>query len=573
MPEPKPVPMFDSGPERPWLSAYPPGVPADIDPPTEPVTGYLADAAARFPDHPALDFFGVTTTYRDLAGQVARAAEALRRLGVAPGDRVALVLPNCPQHVVAFYAVLRLRAVVVEHNPLYTADELRTQLADHGAQVVVCWDKVAATVLGLRDQTQVRTVIGVDLTAALPARTRLALWLPLPAARRARAEVHARLPQGVLGWEALVADSPPLPDEHPGPDVEDLAALQYTGGTTGVPKGAMLSHANLRANAEQGRAWVPELREGEETVYGILPLFHAYGLTLCLTFAVKIGACLVLLPRFDVDQVLAAVRRRPPTFLPGVPPIYDRLAAAAAARGVDLTAVRFSLSGAMPLPAEVVARWEQLTGGLLVEGYGMTEGSPILLGNPMSKHRRPGSVGVPFPSTSIRVVDQRDPDIDVGQGDVGELVVRGPQVFAGYWNRPEETAQTLLEGGWMRTGDLVTIDDDGFVRIVDRVKELIITGGFNVYPSEVETVVRDLPAVADCAVVGLPSSSGEQVAVAVVLEPGASLTLDELRAHCKQHLAAYKVPRRMAVVDDLPRNQIGKVQRRALRAQVETLPE
>ncbi|WP_346534733.1 long-chain-fatty-acid--CoA ligase [Micromonospora sp. DPT] len=548
--------------ERPWLRSYAPDVPTTIAPSEESLVDLLRAAAGRFGSRVALDFFGSTTTYAELDAQVARAAEALRRLGVGAGDRVALVLPNCPQHVIAFYAALRLGAVVVEHNPLYTPQELAHQLADHGARVAVVWDKAVPQVRGAG---AVETVVAVDLTRALPRAKRWALRLPLAKARAARAAMTAPAP-GALSWDALLAAAPPLPAGHPAPGPDDTALLQYTGGTTGIPKGAVLTHRNLRANAAQGRAWVPGLRDGEETVYAVLPLFHAYGLTLCLTFSVSIGATLVLLPRFDVDQVLDAVRRRPPTFLPAVPPIYEKLATAARERGVDLTSVRYAISGAMALPPSTVQLWESVTGGLLVEGYGMTETSPVALGNPVSPARRPGTVGVPFPSTEVRIVDPEDPSVDLGHGEAGELLIRGPQVFSGYWNRPEETAGVLLPGGWLRTGDVVVMDPDGFVTVVDRIKELIITGGFNVYPSEVEDALRRVPGVADAAAVGLPGEHGsEEVVAAVVLHEDCTADPESLRTSCRQHLTAYKVPRRVVVVEELPRSQIGKILRREVR--------
>ncbi|WP_229402102.1 long-chain-fatty-acid--CoA ligase [Micromonospora okii] len=548
--------------ERPWLRSYAPGVPATVAEPAGSLVDLLHDAVRRFGPRVALDFYGATTTYTELGEQVERAAEALRRLGVARGDRVALVLPNCPQHVVAFYAALRLGAIVVEHNPLYTAQELDRQLTDHGARVAVVWDRVAPLVRG---RGSVETVVAVDLTRALPRLKRWALRLPVRSARATRAAMTGPAPDA-LRWADLLAAAGPLPAAHPAPGPGDTALLQYTGGTTGAPKGAMLTHRNLRANAAQGRAWVPGLRDGAETVYAVLPLFHAYGLTLCLTFSVGIGATLVLFPRFDLDQVLATARRRPPTFLPAVPPIYERLAATARERGVDLTSVRYALSGAMALPPATVELWESVTGGLLVEGYGMTESSPITLGNPVSPARRPGTVGVPFPSTDVRVVDPDDPSTDRAPGEAGELLVRGPQVFGGYWRRDEETARALLPGGWLRTGDIVTMDADGFVTVVDRIKELIITGGFNVYPSEVEDALRRLPGVRDAAVVGLPAAhGGEEVVAAVVAAPDADVDVAALRAGCREHLAGYKVPRRVVLVADLPRSQLGKVLRREVR--------
>jgi len=565
----------DGGPlsGSPWLSSYAPGVAAEVDIPAESLSEMLAAGALRFGDRVALDFYGAETTYAELADQVSRAAEALRVAGVHPGDRVALVLPNCPQHVVAFYAALRLGAIVVEHNPLYTATELEHQLSDCAATVVVCWDKAAPVIDGLRGQTMVQLILAVDLTTALPWRQRLALRLPVEKARSARTSMTGPVPDGVLSWQRISTSTGPLDPGHPQPSPQDIALLQYTGGTTGVPKGAILTHRNLRANAAQGRAWMPGLKDGEETVFAVLPLFHAYGLTLCLTFSMSVGATLVLFPRFDLDQVLEAIRRRPPTFLPAVPPIYERLAASAQQGHVDLSSIRYAISGAMTLPPAVVEMWESVSGGPLVEGYGMTETSPISLGNPAAATRRPGTVGVPFPSTRIRIVDPDDPTRDLAIGEEGELLICGPQVFAGYWNCPQDTAAVLLPGGWLRTGDVAVADEDGFVRIVDRLKELIITGGFNVYPSQVEDVLRELPEIADLAVVGVRASrdTGEEVVVAVVPVAGVTVDPKRVRAYAHERLTGYKVPRRVVIMDELPRSQIGKILRRRVRDRIEAL--
>jgi long-chain acyl-CoA synthetase len=556
---------------RPWLSSYAPGVAAEIEIPQESLSEMFAATAARFGSRVALDFYGSETTYEDLATQVRRAAGALRDAGVERGDRVALVLPNCPQHVVAFYAVLRLGAVVVEHNPLYKPSELEHQLSDCGAAVVVCWDRTARVIDKLRGQTGVQTILAVDVTTALPWMQRVALLLPVRKARSARAAMTGPVPEDVRSWDQAVLSSRPLDPDHPQPRPQDTALLQYTGGTTGVPKGAILTHRNLRANAAQGRAWMPGMVDGEETVFAVLPLFHAYGLTMCLTFSMSIGATLVLFPRFDLDQVLEAIKRRPPTFLPAVPPIYERLSTVARERHVDLSSIRYAISGAMALPPAVVAMWESVSGGLLVEGYGMTETSPISLANPAAPTRRPGTVGVPFPSTLIRIVDPQDPTQDLLLGQEGELLISGPQVFAGYWNCPEETEAVLLPGGWLRTGDVAVADSDGFIRIVDRLKELIITGGFNVYPSEIEEVLRDFPDIADLAVVGVRASrdTGEEVVVAIVPVDGATIDPELVKAYSRERLTGYKVPRRVVIMEDLPRSQIGKILRRKIRDKIE----
>ncbi|SFR69640.1 long-chain acyl-CoA synthetase [Agromyces sp. CF514] len=551
---------------RPWLDHYADAVPPEIDEPTQTLVDMIDDAVRRFRRRTALEFFGAETSYRDLGSQIAAAAEGLRRLGVQAGDRVALVLPNCPQHVAAFYAVLRLGAIVVEHNPLYTPPELRHQFEDHGARVAIVWDSMADTVAEFPSDIRPEHIVAVDLTRALPFGKRLALRLPVPAARRSRRALTTKpKARGLVDWRRL-ADGRALAKRHPRPSLDDTAVLQYTSGTTGTPKAAVLSHRNLRANAMQGRAWVPGLVEGDEVFYGVLPLFHAYGLTLCLTTPMSIGARLVLFPKFDSGMVLDAARHSPPTFLPAVPPIYDQLVRAAERRPEALASIRYAISGAMSLPIATVDRWESATGGLLVEGYGMTESSPITLGNPMGPTRRPGTVGVPFPSTEIRVVDPDDPEVDRPAGETGELLVRGPQVFQGYWRRPAETAETLLPGGWLRTGDIVHVSDDGFVTIVDRRKELIITGGFNVSPSEVEAALLAHPDVRGAAVVGLPrADGGETVAAGVELREGAVFDETGLRDFCRTNLTPYKVPKRIEPFDELPRSLIGKVLRREVR--------
>lgn len=559
--------------DRPWLTSYAPGVPADVPEPVEPVTRTLERSVVDHPDRVALDFLGRATTYAALGEQVARAAGALRAIGVRPGDRVALVLPNCATHVVAFYAALRVGAVVVEHNPTYTAAELEHQLRDSGATVALVWQNATAALLTARPRTDLRTVVVVDLSADLPRMKQLALRLPVPGARRTRAAMTARVTApDVLRWERLVAAAAPLPDTDPHPDLDAVALLQYTGGTTGVPKGAVLLHRNVAVNAAQGAAWTQH-RAGTETVYAALPFFHAFGLTLCLTYAIRIAATVVILPKFDVTMVLAAQRRRPATFIPGVPPMFERLAAEARRTGTDLSSVRGAISGAMALPPSTADAWEGLTGGLLVEGYGMTETSPVALGSPMSPARRPGTLGLPFPSTRVRVTDPEDPEVEVAPGEQGELLISGPQVFDGYWQRPQDTAAALVQHGgrtWLRTGDVVVVEEDGFVRLVDRIKEVIITGGFNVYPSQVEDALRQMPGVEDVAVVGIPGGDlGERVVAAVVLAKGAArVDLAAVRAWSESRLARYAHPRDVVVLPELPRSQIGKVLRRVVRQQI-----
>lgn len=556
--------MTTYDPPRPWIASYAEGVPDDLEPVSGSLIDIVAASAADYPDAPALQFFGRTTSYRDLQEQIERAAAGLRAQGVKAGDPVAIVLPNCPQHIVAFYAILRLGAVVIEHNPLYTPRELRKQFEDHGAKHAIVWSKVVGTVQEFPADLAVTSLVSVDITTAMPLRTRLALRLPIKKARESRAALTERV-SGAISWSDIVGFEP-LPATHPRPATDDLALIQYTSGTTATPKGASLTHRNLLSNAAQARAWVPSIVRGDGcVVYAVLPMFHAYGLTLCLTFAMSMGARLVLFPRFDPDMVLEVTKKHPATFLPLVPPIADRLLKAASEKGVSLAGTQVAISGAMALPHELVVPFEAASGGFLVEGYGLSECSPVLMANPVATSRVPGTVGLPLPGTECRVVDPDEPTRDVPAGERGELIVRGPQVFSGYYGKPEETEAVFTEG-WYRTGDIVTIDEAGFVRIVDRIKELIITGGFNVAPTEVENALRQHPLVEDAAVVGLPSEhSGEEVAAAIVVVPGSDVDVEAIRDYVRGVLTPYKVPRRIYIVDELPKSLIGKVLRRQVR--------
>lgn len=558
---------MENSADHPWVANYQPGVPAEIVLPTESLSHMFEHSVQQAGDSPATEFFGRRMSYRELGEQVQQAAEGLRQLGVRAGDRVALVLPNCPQHVIAFYAVLRLGAVVVEHNPLYTSRELRHQFEDHQARVVIAWDKVVENLQQFPEDVQLDAIVAVNLLEAFPAVKRLALNLPLKKLRETKASLTART-RGTTAWKQLLA-SGTLDRTHPYPQVEDLAVIQYTSGTTGRPKGAMLTHFNLYSNALQGEAWMHGAQERKEILYAILPMFHAFGMTLYLTFGVKKQGLLVLFPKFDPAMILDAWKKSPATVYCAVPPIYERTALAAKERGMSLKSAKYCISGAMNLPDHVVELWESMSGGLLVEGYGMTESSPVALGNPFHPSRRTETIGVPFPSTLMKVVDLDDPTREVAQGEPGELLIKGPQVFKGYWNNPEETAKTMTADGWLRSGDVVTVDEAGFAKVVDRAKELIITGGFNVSPTEVEIALRQHADVADAAAFGKPlARGGEMVVAAVQLEEGASLNEEELREHCRSLLAAYKVPKRIVAIDEMPRSMLGKILRKQVKDQL-----
>ena len=543
---------------------YAPGVAYEIATPERPIPEMVLEVASRYPERAAIDFFARQLTYAELAEDMRRAAGALHQAGVRPGDRVALVMPNCPQHAVAVLGTMLLGAVVVEHNPLAPAGELEGEYERHGARVTIAWSKSLEklTFLG-----RGHTTFSMDLTTALPTASRLALKLPVKAAREKRDQLSSPRPGWARSWTRAMRSATPWQGSCPSA-MDDVALLIHTGGTTGVPKAAALTHTNLMANVEESIAWVPVLHEGAEVFYCILPLFHAFGFTIGFLAGLRLGATIAMFPKFDTAMVLAAQRRLPCTFFLGVPPMYERLLAAAESTNVDLSSIHFSLSGAMPLSASLADQWEQATGGLMIEGYGMTEASPILLGSPLASSRARGALGIPFPSTQVKIVDPENPSREVAEGEVGELIARGPQVFSGYWNQDDETTEVFTQDGWLRTGDLVQVRD-GFIYMADRRKEMINSSGFNVYPSQVEEAVRSMPGVLDVAAVGVPAGeSGEDVVAAVVLEAGASVTLTDLRKWAEKSLAHYALPRQIVVMTELPRSQLGKVMRKKVREQI-----
>ena len=543
---------------------YAPGVAYEIATPERPIPEMVLEVASRYPERAAIDFFARQLTYTQLAEDMRRAAGALHQAGVRPGDRVALVMPNCPQHAVAVLGTMLLGAVVVEHNPLAPSGELEGEYARHGARITIAWSKSLEKLTFLGHG---HTTFSMDLTTALPTASRLALKLPIKAAREKRDQLSSPRPGWARSWTRAMRSATPWQGSCPSA-MDDVALLIHTGGTTGVPKAAALTHANLMANVEESIAWVPVLHEGAEVFYCILPLFHAFGFTIGFLAGLRLGATIAMFPKFDTAMVLAAQRRLPCTFFLGVPPMYERLLAAAESTNVDLSSIHFSLSGAMPLSASLADQWEQATGGLMIEGYGMTEASPILLGSPLASSRARGALGIPFPSTQVKIVDPENPSREVPEGEVGELIARGPQVFSGYWNQDDETAEVFTQDGWLRTGDLVQVRD-GFIYMADRRKEMINSSGFNVYPSQVEEAVRSMPGVLDVAAVGVPAGeSGEDVVAAVVLEAGASVTLTDLRKWAEKSLAHYALPRQIVVMTELPRSQLGKVMRKKVREQI-----
>ena len=550
--------------ERPWLAAYDAGVPADIDVPDEPLHAALSAAARHYPCRTAIRFFGRSLSYAELDVLANRFANVLLALGVQQGDRVALLLPNCPQMVVAYYGGLRAGAVMVPTSPLYVESELEHQLADAGASVVVCLSSLFGKVQAVRPRLPaLRRVIVTSIKDFFPTRLRLLFSLT-----RERRDGHrVSLPgDGRTYWLMRLLSRARSSDPNVEVKADDLALLQYTGGTTGVAKGAMLTHRNLVANTLQVRACFVNLANpsGPDIVMGVLPLFHIYAMTTVMNFSIRGGGTMVLQPRFIVDDVLKAIQRERPHLFPGVPTMYMAINHAPQLSRYNLRSLKGAISGAAPLPREVQARFEQLTGARLIEGYGLTEASPVTHCVPFAAEHRVGTIGVPVPSTEAAVFDQETGTRRLAPGEVGELAVRGPQVMRGYWNRPDETAQVLRDG-WLFTGDLARVEPDGYFSIVDRKKDMIITGGMNVYPRDVEEPLYQHPKVREAVAVGVPDPRwGEAVKVYLVLLDGETATEQEILDYCHARMARYKVPKYVEFRRELPKSLVGKVLRRQL---------
>jgi long-chain acyl-CoA synthetase len=548
--------------DRPWYQHYDAQVPHTLTYPDVPMHHLLEETARRLPNQTATVFFGAKLAYAQLNAQADRLAVALRNLGLEKGDRVAIVLPNCPQFVIAYYAILKAGGVVVPTNPTYKAREIEYQLKDAGARMVITLNMFMPAIQEVRESIGLQHIIVTEIKEYLP--PVLGLLYPIKE-RREKTAVHVAPAPGIVFWPELMrAPTLPLPPVAISPD--DLALLQYTGGTTGVSKGAMLTHRNMVANTVQCRYWLYDMRtDGGEVSLAAIPFFHVYGMTTSMSLAVYVGATMVLLPRFQIKDVLKAIQKYRPTQFPGVPTMYIALSNAPDVGKYNLRSIKACISGAAPLPVEVAQRFEEITGGRVVEGYGLTEASPVTHCNPLYGERIVGSIGVPYPDVDAKVVDM-DTHADLPQGEIGELAIRGPQVMRGYWNRAEESAAVLSPDGWLFTGDIARMDDAGYFYIVDRKKDLIIAGGFNVYPREVEEVLYEHPKVQEAVVCGVPDPyRGESVKAYIVLKPGEMSTAEEIIAFCKERLANYKVPRQVDFRETLPKSIIGKHIRRILR--------
>jgi long-chain acyl-CoA synthetase len=546
-----------------WHRFYDEGVPYEIDPLRETLVSRLERTVSDFPDVWATEFFGAKLTYRQFADQVNRFAASLSSLGVKAGDRVAIMLPNCPQTIIAHYATLTIGAVAVMTNPMYVEREMEHQFRDAGVKVLVGLDHLYPRIARVWKETPVQHLVITGIRDYLP--FPLNLLYPLKARRQ---KLNLEVPYGatIHQFKAFIRQSPGNPPT-PTLTVDDLAILQYTGGTTGIAKGVMLTHGNLVANIQQIMAWISQFRPGKERFLGVVPFFHVLGLTAVMNWSVCSGSTMILLPRFELKMFLKTVAKTRPTIAILVPTIITAMVNAPDIAKYDLTSINFVVSGSAPLPVEIMRRFEELTGGVIIEGYGLTETAPVTHVNPVKGTRKPGSIGIAVPSTDARIVDLDTGTREQPTKEAGELAVKGPQVMKAYWNMPGETAEALRDG-WLYTGDIAYMDDDGYVYIVDRKKDMIIAGGFNIYPRDVDEVLYEHPKIADAVTIGIPDPyRGETVKVFVVVKPGETLTQEEVIAHCRDRLAAYKVPRYVEFRAELPKTIVGKVLRKELRAE------
>ncbi len=549
--------------DKPWLSSYEEGVPAAIDYENACLPAFLDRSAQEFPETMALLFQGYRVTYRQLKEMVDRCAAGLHALGIRQGDSVAILLPNVIPCVVAYYAILKIGARAVMNNPLYSDRELQHQFNDSGAKLLITLDLLANRMVALRSATQIKTIIYTSIGDYLPFPKNL--LFPLVGKKKGLAADVAPAAD-LYKWKAMLAQYPPKP---PVVDLafDDIAMLQYTGGTTGVSKGVMLTHGNLSRQVQHVRAWFPKFNRGEEIMLGALPFFHVFGLSVAMNFAIYMGWGDILVPKPQPEPLLETIGKFHPTFAPLVPTMYIGMLAHPKIDQTDLTSIKGCFSGSAPLPLEVIRDFESKTGAVIVEGFGMTESSPVTHINPFGGQRKVGSIGLPIPDTDARIVDLSEPTKEMPLGETGELVLRGPQVMQGYWQREDATAETIIDG-WLHTGDIAMMDEEGYFFIVDRKKAMIISGGYNVYPRDIEEVLFEHPKVAEATAIGVPHPKrGEQVKVFVVLKPGETGTPEEILEFCKGKLATYKLPTEVEFKDELPKTNVGKVLKKDLRAE------
>ena len=555
--------------EKPWLKFYESHVPEHVDYPETPMPAVLEETARKYPGHTATIFKDAKLTFREINQAVDRFAAALQELGVKKGDRVAVHLLNMPQFPIAYNAILRVGGIVVPCNPIYTAREMKHQVSDSGAKVIITLSLMYPIIKQIRAETQLEHVIVAKIKTYFP--PFLNLLFTLLKEKKGGHRVDISGDANTYWFKDLLDNAPakPTPVEI---DMDDTAVFMYTGGTTGVSKGAQLTHKNILANAYQCKVWMnAEEAQGDVSVTA-LPLYHSYAMTTCMNFSTIIAGALLLIPDpRDLEDVLKSITKHQPTFYAGVPAMYVAINNYPDLSKYDVSSIRACISGAAGLPVEVQQRFQELTGARLVEGYGLSEASPVTHANPMFGDNRVGTIGVPWPDTEIKIMDADTGEKELGVGEAGELCIRGPQVMKGYWNMPTETANTLRDhadggGTWLHTGDVAVMDEDGYFKIVDRKKDMILgAGGYNIYPREVEEVLYEHPKVLEVAAAGVPvPGKGERVKIYVVLKEGQTATEEEFIEFCKENLAPYKVPKFVEFRDELPKTMVGKILRRVL---------
>ncbi|TAK14923.1 MAG: long-chain fatty acid--CoA ligase [Anaerolineae bacterium] len=549
--------------DKPWVRNYDPGVPAVLEYPA--FTGHelMERAAAKYPNAVCTIFNGATLTYSQVNEMSDRLAAGLAGMGVKKGDRVGIFIPNTPQFVLAYYALLKLGAVVVATNPLYTEREIEYQVNDAGIEIMILMTNNYEKIKAIQGKTRIKRLVVTNIKEALTPLMRVLFTL----LREKKAGFRVTLRDNDVWMQDLIANN--RPEARPKVTVtpEDTALFQYSGGTTGLSKGVIATHRNLVSNTYQINAWNPNAEEGKEVVLMAIPLYHAYGMVVGLNYGMMMGASFVMIPDpRNIPDVLKNLSKYRATIYPGVPAMYNAINnnADVLAGKYDLSSIKFCISGSAPLLRETKDRFEQLTGGTLVEGYGLSEAPVATHCNPVNGVNKPGSIGMPLPDVECKIVDLEDSTTVLPAGGIGEMILRGPMMMKGYHNMPTETANTIRDG-WLYTGDIAYMDDEGYFFIVDRKKELIKPGGFQVWPREVEEIIQKNPKVLEVGVAGIPdANSGEAVKAWVVLKPGETATEEELRAFCKEQLAAYKVPKQIEFVSALPRSTVGKILRREL---------
>jgi long-chain acyl-CoA synthetase len=549
--------------ERPWLKHYDPGVPYHIEYPPVPLFYFLEEAARKYPNQPCAIFKGAKLTYAEMDALTDRLAAGLVDLGVKKGDPVGIFMPNSPQFVMAFYAILKAGAVVVATNPLYTPREIEHQLNDAGVEILLVMSNFYKTVKQAQPKTRLKTLVVTNIKEYLPGMLRFLFTV----AKEKKEGHFVELAEGDVWLKDVLArhTREQRPQLGIGPD--DVCIYQYSGGTTGVSKAAVSLHRNLVANTLQIRSWMTDCQEGQEVVLMAIPLFHVYGMVAGMSFAISAGACMVMIPNpRDMADVLGSIAKYRPTIYPGVPAMYNSIInhPDVIAKKVDVSSIKGCISGSAPLLRETKERFEALTGGKLVEGFGMSETPTATHCNPLQGETRTGSIGIPLPDVDAKIVSLDDGVTELAVGEVGELAVRSPNVMKGYHNMPSETANTLRDG-WLFTGDIARVDEDGFFYIVDRKKELIKPSGYQVWPREVEEVIAENPKVLEVGVAGVPDAyRGETVKAWVVVKAGETLTEEEVRAWCKERMAPFKVPTSVEFMAELPKTTVGKILRREL---------